>query len=140
MNEVNAKTNRYAVHYGEKYDDALTITEIAACVRRDIKAAIVAGVLPAIKTAVRVQKYSGGRSLTVTVQAAPMSVRNSAYAPTSMQAPNAPVNHRFNAAGEALIATLQLMVNAYNYDGSDSQTDYFSVNFYSHVAIGEGVA
>jgi len=25
------------------------------------------------------------------------------------------------------------MVDQWNYDGSDSQTDYFNVNYYSHV-------
>ena len=29
------------------------------------------------------------------------------------------------------------IVNQYNYDNSDSQTDYFDVNFYTHLNLGK---
>ena len=35
-------------------------------------------------------------------------------------------------ATEQVLKTLEHMLNAYNYDGSDPQTDYFNVNFWGH--------
>jgi len=37
--------------------------------------------------------------------------------------------------GRALDTQLEAMISAYNFDGSDSMTDYFHVNFYGHVNI-----
>ena len=36
---------------------------------------------------------------------------------------------------EAALATLKAIVLAYKRDNSDSQTDYFSCNFYDHVDV-----
>jgi len=37
------------------------------------------------------------------------------------------------AEAKALRDQLRAMINAYNFDGSDSMTDYFHVNFYGGV-------
>src|SRR5689334_23109018 len=56
---------------GSKYVAGRDIKLIAADVRKDIAAAILADELPAIGVAVQIQRYAGGQSLTVRVKSVP---------------------------------------------------------------------
>lgn len=88
---------------GAKYDQNLSIVEIAKRVRKDLKAAY-----PKTKFGVTIQRYAGGRSLNVKVKAT-----------------------------EGLVCRhkVEEIVDAYNFDKSDMMTDYYHVNYSSHVDI-----
>jgi hypothetical protein len=120
---------------GSKYDEKLSTTEIAKRFRADVKAALARGELPAgLKLSVATKYYAGGSSIHVEIKVAPgVAVMN-------------PERLRLDAAGEpthgvpwmtpeaaALADKLDRMLSAYNYDNSDTMTDYFDVNFYKSV-------
>jgi hypothetical protein len=124
---------------GTKYDQSLSIVQIAKFVREDIAAAIAAGKLPEMKVSVRVQKYSGGRSLHVNITELQQGFRlfNRERLRNDVENPHAPPTRLpiYTGAGEGLFAAIKRIVNAYNYDRSDIQSDYFDVNFYEHVGL-----
>lgn len=119
------------------------IKEIAKCARADIKSAIAAGKLPAFKTSVRIQRYSGGRSLHVEVTEVPEGyvIPNANHVAFALANPHThpafdadeSVRSRDSERARADIKTLEGIVNAYNWDKSDIQSDHFHVNFYAHV-------
>jgi hypothetical protein len=96
---------------GTKYEQTkdLDIAQIAKLVRQDIAAEVKAGLLPKVKYSVRISRYSMGQSLDVTIG----------------QADRSPIQR------------IEAIVFAYNYDGSDSQTDYFDNRFYTHIRCEE---
>lgn len=125
------------IRYGAKYDKDLNTTEIAKRFRGDVGAAKKAGELPPeLKLGVRTQYFSGGSSIDVTVKVVPAGFRVSNPA----RGPAAPA---FDDQGrvipplapdaEALLKKLTELLGAYNFDGSEPQTDYFHVRFYSRV-------
>lgn len=123
--------------YGPKYNEELSRTEIAERFRQDVKAAISSGVLPkGLKLSVRTKGYSGGGSIDVTVKAVPAGFRILSLARLQEDATN-----RRGTAPEpwatpearALLDRLTKMLDAYNFDGSDIQSDYFNVRFYGGV-------
>lgn len=133
---ANTNSNPYAVAYGDKYEQGLDVAEIAKRVRADIKVAITAGELPAAKYSVRISRYSMGRSLYVTVDGVPFAIVHEARVRRDVLEP-----HAYHAEtlclhtdeARALLAKVEAIVAAYNFDGSDSQSDYSHVNFYAHV-------
>lgn len=140
--------------YGAKYERGkhLSATEIAALIRADIKLARKLGERAAepgalrypdpigdapdfLKITVRKQSYSGGRSITVTIRGVPADwwVTEPAYWDETY--PITKAGPRLAELGQAL----RELANAYNYDRSDIQVDYFDKNFYLHVeADGQG--
>ena len=125
--------------YGAKYEDGLNVTEIAKRVRADISDAVKAGTLPKIATSVRISRYSMGQSVSVTVTATPagFQIHNAARLAATLKNPNGHVEHPWMSdEGRALMNALEAIVDAYNYDGSDSMTDYYDVNFHASVTFG----
>lgn len=125
---------------GSRYSRDLTITDIAKAVRADIKAAIAANRLPkGLKVSVTSERYSMGQSLNVIVTAAPLMVRNPARvrweaenrhgcvfdAPPEAQDLHSP-------EGKHILDTLKSIMDQYNYDRSESLTDYYDRNFNGH--------
>lgn len=121
---------------GSKYEvnRDLDIRDIAKLVRADIKASVKEGALPKGKYAVRIEHYSMGQSLHVELSGtgktwclpelcAAYSRNAAAYA------------DGFVPEFHEVVAKLEEIANAYNYDRSDSQTDYFDSNFHLHVEI-----
>lgn len=125
------------ITYGSKYSKGVDVAEIAKSVRADIKAAIKAGELPAIKVGVTVSRYAGGRSLRLNVTACPVDIMNPARVLADAANPHAypTVREVHTEEGRAILAHLESIVGAYNFDGSDTQSDYFHVNFYAHVGF-----
>lgn len=121
--------------YGAKYERGLSTTEIARRFRADVKAAVAAGTLPrGLKLSVRTDYFSGGSSIDVTIVQAPgLRILNPER--LELDATNQPCYGTPWATAEAraLDEALTAMLNAYNFDGSDIQSDYFHVNFYGHV-------
>lgn len=126
----------YDILYGRKYERDFDITEIAKRVRKDIKAAVKIGGLPkGLKASVRTSRYSGGRSLRVAITVAPgVTINNPERVEFDRDNPHShtaiPI---LSTRAQVTVDTIEAIVAAYNYDGSDIQTDYFNVNFYGSV-------
>jgi hypothetical protein len=97
---------------GTKYETTkdLDVAEIAKLVRKDLKQAY-----PKYKFSVRIDRYSMGQSLGVV-------------------ASNSGLSTHSDAANE-LERKIKEIVDAYNFDDSDSMSDYFHVAFYSGVRV-----
>lgn len=127
------------ITYGRKYDANLDVAEIAKRLRKEIKQAVKAGDLPAIKASVRIKRYSGGQSINIYVTEAPFMINNPERVAFDITNNRRPMNElempRYSEAARECLNKLNAMLNAYNYDGSDSQSDYFNVNFYGFAKI-----
>lgn len=114
------------------------VKEIAKAVREDIKAAIKKKVLPKGEYSVTIKRYSGGRSLDVAIKSLPFPIVNHEWLYWEQRDPN---QHppggidRHTKEAIAVTAVVEAIVNQYNFDKSDIMTDYFHVNFYSHVSF-----
>jgi len=116
---------------GTKYEISMDVAEIAKRIRADIKAAIKAGTIPAIKTAVRTKRYSGGQSINIDIKSWDGPVKDEAAIVESWQC------KPYTPALKATRTVLEDIMNAYNMDRSDSQSDYFHCHFYGHVNVRE---
>lgn len=130
---------------GDKFEAERDIAEVAKLVRADIKAAISAGLLPfGTKCSVRVERYSMGRNLHVSVTACPIMVANPVYVrwqqanrhASMLEAPPS-ARDRFSPEGRHVITTLERIVEAYNRRiSSDQPDDYSNVSFYTDIVFG----
>lgn len=113
---------------GSKYEEVKdeSRVQIAARIRADIKAAVVSGTLPAGTYSVRTRSYSGGGSIDIAV----VAVTKPGFVVTN---PNP--EERYSEELKAVVETLNGFHDAYNYNNSDSQSDYFDVNYYGHVQV-----
>lgn len=143
--------------YGSKYASMggkyMTAAEIAKLVRADIKLALkvarvtgepgalaladpLATLPPEVKVTVRTQTYSGGRSIDVVMRDVPedwgFSMQPDRYYPSTLRSYP---TQELKAAAQVLKDILQ----AYNYDGSRPEVDYYDVNFYGHVMLPNGL-
>ena len=130
--KTEAATQEEASPYGNKYDKDLNVVEIAKRIRADIKQVIADGVIPAIKTSVRISRYSMGRSIDIYITEAPFVVVNPEW--TAARASGASVREmdgigQLTAEAKRVRAVVADIRAAYNYDRSDSMTDYYDVNF-----------
>jgi len=128
---------------GSKYDDSLSIIEIAKRVRGDVKAAVADGRLPAsLAVGVRVHKYAGGRSLNVDIKAMPGDILTPERVAWEVANPHASYHDapsRYAPEAKAALELVEAIVAAYNYDNSDIESDYFNVNFYEHISIDDAL-
>jgi hypothetical protein len=125
---------------GSKYNETshLSITEVAKLIRVELKNAY-----PKVKLSVKTSKYSGGCSLDVEIKSVdsnPFSVEYNQFLGS-----NKPLNEwnfskeKYNAAFLAMKTNIKSIVEQYNFDDSDTQSDYFSVAFYSNVRVEDSV-
>ena len=126
----------YSIAYGNRYDKSLSTTQIAAKVRAEIKAAQKAGKLPKGKIGIRTSYFSGGSS--ISIRAVGFQVLNPERLALDIREPH--VFHEYGPAlytprAAAMVKSLESLLSAYNFDGSDSMVDYFHVNFYGHVSF-----
>lgn len=130
--------------YGAKYDKNLTLKDIAKALRADIAAAQKLGAddhwrLPrGIKVSVRTDYFANGKALRVSLTAFPGELMNPAPLLAHELFPQESSSFRFQQYtkdGARCIAVLEGLMQAYNFDHSDSQTDYFHVNFYGHASV-----
>lgn len=131
----------YERTYGAKYDDKLSTKDIAARVRAEIRAAVKAGTLPAGTYSVRKDHY---RSIVVNISDLGADVFDPEYlaggsdylmGPSRIEGGKLVRPSRYTPRINAAVEAVEGMLAAYNHDGSDIQTDYFDVNFYSHVNV-----
>lgn len=134
----------YAKTIGSKYEahkDAST-TEIAKLVRADIKALVKSGKLPKVKYSVTSSYYSMGSSITVRFSGITPAF-NPAYLVWTKANPHKSVTHYAPEAAKERYSplvvftreTLEKILDAYNYNNSDSASDYHDSNFHGHVTF-----
>lgn len=134
-------TARRAHTVGNLYEATrdLDVAEIAKRVRRDIKAAKIVGDLPTdAKTSVRIRRYSMGQSIDVYV-----TLPRPARVPSTDRRSSRhgeiefgrPVEYTVTVEAANISATVRGILEAYNYDDSDTMTDYFDRRFYADVVI-----
>lgn len=150
--------------HGYKYaeQEGKSTADIAKLMRRDIKQAIADGLLPGapVKYSVRIETYSGGASIGITVQGwteawqdcdgfrghEPVVAgrgrdlcRNhfcaAALAMSNETRPGAEVHQKLTAEADAANMTLERIHGAYNHNGSDAMVDHFDVNYYGGVTF-----
>lgn len=109
--------------------------ELKALILGELKAAVKAGELPKCKLSMR--EGRGSFSLTVTVSDVSFPILNAERVRLDETQPNTFVEEyrcpRLTSEASSLLKRISAMVEAYNYDRSDIQTDYFNVRFYLHV-------
>jgi hypothetical protein len=127
---------------GSKYNGARSTNDIAKAIRADIKAAMKkpatdAWSLPRrLKVSVRLAKFAGGCSINSRITAFPGPALNPASVVWQKLLPNEPLKYsRLTREGARVVAVLDAMMSAYNYDRSDPQSDYFSVRFYGDAEV-----
>jgi hypothetical protein len=127
---------------GTKYESTkgLTVVQVAALIRADIKAAVAAGELPEGKYSVRTQVYSGGASLSVRFIVPSIRLFNAAHLAWEAENAhswigNAPAGARDRDSAEAreLTSKLEVLVDAYNYRQTDWTADYCNCRFFARV-------
>lgn len=101
--------------------------DIAKRIRQDIKAMLPPGFKPSMLT-VRSSKYSMGQSIKIGVKEVPEGFRLFESEATEDQYGDK--RYPMTRDAVALLKALKAIGNAYRYDNSDSQTDYFDTNFY----------
>lgn len=130
----------YGYFVGAKYE-RLDVAEIAKRVRAEIKDLVKAGKLPTAKYGVTIQRFAGGRSMSIRVKDLPTTfpLLNPERVLIEAREPHTfhPDFHypRYAPEGRAMMDTLKAIADAYRYDRSDSMTDYFDTNFYLHVDV-----
>ena len=121
---------------GSKYTPGTDVKEIAKMIRKDIADAIKAGRIPAgTKCSVRIDRFSGGKSIDLYVTALPAGfhIYSREYVEHTLTNKHGYFEgKRRSDEATALIKTLKSISDSYNYDDSDSMTDHFDVNFYGH--------
>lgn len=128
--------------YGNRYAETkhLSTTEVAKEIRKDIKALINLGALPpGLKASVKTRYFAGGSSIDVTVTHLPATLP--VYNPEWLVADDRGENtyaqglSRHSNQVKNILNIIEGAVESYNFDGSDSMTDYFHVRFYGSVKL-----
>ena len=123
--------------YGSKYKSGMSRVEIAKAIRAEIKSAVKSGALPKAKYSVRCRSYSGGGSIDVAIA----NVEQVGFELYNQERLARDLSGEYSShmlpwmapEAMALVGKVEAIVGAYNFDGSDSMSDYFHVNFYGSV-------
>lgn len=137
-NLVEQDKPMYGIHHGELYDRDMSTKECAAEIRKALRRLSKSkhSPLTSANVSVRYRSFSGGSAI---------DVRLTVPYPTHVKDEDAEAWNRQDGkrwpwltdrAREAK-AIAETLHNAYNFDGSDIQTDYFHVNYYGSVDIRE---
>lgn len=121
---------------GTKYQNRMDTAEIARRIRADIKAAQKSGALPAsMRVSVRIDRFSMGSSVDVTIQSAPVQIHTSDFIAHEVATKGREFwdGQRHTLAARALVEKLEAIGEEYRRTDSDLQSDYYSTNFYLHV-------
>lgn len=127
--------------YGAKYESTrdMNRAELAKLIRADIKAAVVAGKLPKAKYSVTKKDFAGGGSINVSfsnVVEAGFCLFNLERLALDVSDPHTFTSMpRYSERATEITNVLEGIMGAYNFDGSDSQSDYFHVRFYGHAKV-----
>ena len=125
--------------YGAKYDKTLKVKDIAEKIRREVRLEANLGLLPKGKWSVTSTHHHISVSFAPTVEEDELFAR--AYWNRERVIEDVENTHGQNIRtlasefGLALHERIEQKLRDYNYDGSDTITDYFDVNFYTTVAV-----
>lgn len=100
------------------------IKDIAKLVRKDLKETFGKD----FKFSVTISHYSMGQSLNISILTSPRNYLN----PIRVKDTNSDESIYIKEGFEVL-DKVESIVNQFNYDNSDSMTNYFDVNFYSNI-------
>lgn len=118
---------------GSRYDGNLSTTDISARVRVYAKERY-----KDYKFSVRTEYYSGGSSIYIKLVSGPVpAFKEDAPRPYISTMSN--ISEKFGLTSEvyAVLSDVVAYCNSFNYDDSDSMTDYFDTNFYLHINVGD---
>ena len=119
------------IMYGKKYERGLDVAEIAKRLREEMKAAIKAGEFPrGTKTKISIKRFAGGRAINFKLVDLPGVELVELTGETG-----SPSEYRLTADAKRYVARAESMLQAYNFDGSDSSVDYWHVNFYGYADL-----
>lgn len=120
------------IKYGTNYSDKLDIVEIAKIFRKEIRDKVKANILPSsYKYRVSCQRFAGGKSIDIYMEVPEKCDQPRYWNETKERYDSYP------ASVQNAHDILRNMQKSYNFDGSDSSSDYFFVNFYGHVNVRE---
>lgn len=125
--------------YGAKYDETLKVKDIAEKIRREVRLEANLGLLPKGKWSVTSTLNSISVSFAPPVEEDELFAR--AYWNRERVIEDVENRHGLNMRtlasefGLALHERIEQKLRDYNHDGSDSQSDYFDVNYYTTVSI-----
>jgi len=143
FNLLNKQEIEQRFPYGSKYSSEIDSKQAARLIRADIKAAIKEGILPkGLKVSVRSQSYTGGSSVNIRVTACPEFQILNPYRfkfekdqPSRYigdLSPKHPGLPRHTKEAQAVLDLLDAFHGLYNFDKSDSQSDYYHVNYFGN--------
>lgn len=115
---------------GDRYDPSLHIKDITKIMRDYVKY-----VYPTYKFSIRMEHYS---SIEISLVEAPQNIFVEGVQEKYYQVNQYYIDddHRLNALGKAVFKDIRDMLSSYNYDDSDSMSDYFNTNFYYGLNVG----
>lgn len=122
--------------YGAKYEatKGLDVAALAKLIRPELKAILPAG----WKSSVRISRYSGGQSIECHLTAPP-GFRTYSKERVAADIVGGDINTRvlpwLSAEAKAIEDKAEAIIAAYNYDGSDPQSDYYNVRFYGNAKV-----
>lgn len=121
---------------GMKYDSDRDAKDTAALIRKELRE--IYPVSEGYKFSVKLDRYSMGQSIDVTVLACPFAVLNQDYADASEI--NICVNSlifggRFSPQANQFLEIIESLVAQYNRVDVDSRSDYYNVDFSSSVTF-----
>jgi len=124
--------------YGSNFNREMSTTDVAKQVRSWITAQKKAGHFPKeLKVSVRSQYFSGGSSIDASITQVPADwdLFNREWFETVERHGFCALRHdcaKYSAQVEKIRAEVKAYIDSFNYDGSETQVDYFDVNFYFH--------
>jgi hypothetical protein len=134
-----ANHNATPVLTGAKYDRDRDVVDVAKLVRADIKQAVATGAIPAAKYSVTIDRYSMGRSVTVTVTSPSFRVYNVArlaYDLANTSRPMTDAERRWmSAEASDVVDFLEAILANYNENRSRPEEDYYDIAFAADVRI-----
>jgi len=124
---------------GKKYDKSLTTKQITQIIRNNIKQAKKDGILPQdLRVSVRMRKVTWDHAIDMTITKLDTKIFNEEFIRWEMEHPHDPYPAnipRYEPETQRILDMLRGFHDDYNYDRSDSMTDYFDVNYYGGVSI-----
>jgi hypothetical protein len=116
---------------------SLTIKQIAAAIRKEVRAKIKAGAIPGVtKASVRYDSFSGGSSIDISITGVNAKITNPDAIPYLRNNQCRPYGMpRYSDTLRKGIDALEGIRRSYNTDRSDSMIDYFNVTYYGDTQI-----
>jgi hypothetical protein len=125
---------------GAAYDRNLDVKEIAKRMRQAIKDEV-----PGVKVRVRIQRYSGGQAIDVSLDAGPFNCEplipmQEWYEQNDIQGIRRPWKENYGPEMVEAMAKIKEIHGRWNRDNSDSMSDYFDVNYYGSITSPNGIS